>query len=162
MSSSWTVCGKPTGSCWAVVTLETWPDVEIDGLITAIAPSASDSGSGVVSYEVHLGLGETDLPVLVGMTANADLVTARREGVLLVPNAAITADRKAGTYTVNLVHTEPDGTKTVRPVDVTVGLKDVVYTQIIDGLVEGDVVLLGQLSAPTQQDFGPGQGGIAR
>jgi HlyD family secretion protein len=140
----------------AVVTLETWPDVEIDGVITAIAPSSSDSGSGVVSYEVHLGLGETDLPVLVGMTANADLVTARREGVLLVPNAAITADREAGTYTVNLVRTEPDGTRTVTPVDVTVGLKDGDYTQIIDGLVEGDEVVLGQLSAPTQQGFGPG------
>jgi HlyD family secretion protein len=140
----------------AVVTLETWPDTRIDGVIRAIAPSSTKGGSGVVSYKVHLGLGDADLPVLVGMTANADLITARREGVLLVPNAAITADRQAGTYTVHRVHT--DGT--VTSVEVTVGLKDSDYTQIVDGLANGDPVLLGQLSAPTQQDFRPGQGGM--
>jgi HlyD family secretion protein len=146
----------------AVVTLETWPDVEIDGVITAIAPSSSDNSSGVVSYQVRLDLGETELPVLVGMTANADLVTARQEGVLLVPNAAITADREAGTYIVNRVHTDPDGKGTTAPVEVTVGLKDSDHTQIINGLVEGDVVLLGQLSVPTQQEFGPGRGELVR
>jgi HlyD family secretion protein len=146
----------------AVVTLETWPDVEIDGVIMAIAPRASDSSTGIVSYQVRLGLGETELPVLVGMTANADLVTARQEGVLLVPNAAITADREAGTYIVSRVHTDSEGARTVSTVEVNVGLKDSEHTQIIDGLVEGDVVLLGQLSTPTQQNFGPGQGEILR
>jgi HlyD family secretion protein len=144
----------------AVVTLETWPGVEIEAVITAIAPSATDSDSGVVSYKVHLGLRETDLPVLVGMTANADLVTARREGVLLVPNAAITADRQAGTYTVNLVRTGSDGVVTITPVQVTVGLRDSEHTQITDGLSEGDRVLVGELSASAgQRGFGPGQGG---
>jgi HlyD family secretion protein len=146
----------------AVVTLETWPDVEIDGVIITIAPRASDSSTGVVSYQVRLGLGDTDVPVLVGMTANANLVTARQEGVLLVPNAAITADRAAGTYSVSRVHTDSEGARTVSTVEVNVGLKDSEHTQIIDGLVEGDVVLLGQLSTPTQQNFGPGQGEILR
>jgi HlyD family secretion protein len=154
--------GRLTVGQPAVVTLETWPDIEIDGVITSIAPSALDSDDGMVSYKVHLGLGETDLPVLVGMTANADLVTARREGVLLVPNAAITADRNAGTYTVNLVNTDPDGTRTVTPVEVSVGLKDSNRTQIIDGLAEGNVVVLGQVSAPAQQGFGPPQRDIVR
>ena len=146
----------------ATVTLESLPDVEIPGVITAIAPSASGTVSGLVTYKVHLELGDTDLPLLIGLTADADLVTARREDVLLVPNAAITADRKAGTYTVSLVHTEADGTRTATLVDVTVGLKDSEHTQIIDGLVEGDEVLLGQLSAPTQQNFRPGQNAISR
>ncbi len=146
----------------AVVTLETWPDVEIDGVIITIAPRASDSSTGVVSYQVRLGLGDTDVPVLVGMTANANLVTARQEGVLLVPNAAITADRAAGTYSVSRVHTDSEGARTVSTVEVNVGLIDSEHTQIIDGLVEGDVVLLGQLSTPTQQNFGPGQGEILR
>jgi multidrug efflux pump subunit AcrA (membrane-fusion protein) len=92
------------------------------------------------------------------MTANADLVTANREDVLLVPNAAITADRENGTFTVNLLRTEADGTRTTVPVAVTVGLKDKNNTQIIDGLVEGDVVLVGTFEAPTQS-FGFGRGG---
>jgi HlyD family secretion protein len=142
----------------AVVTMETWPEVEIDSFVSAIAPVASTSGNGIVSYEVNLSLGGSDLPILVGMTANADLVTANREDVLLVPNAAITADRENGTFTVNLVRTEADGTKTIVPVEVNVGLKDKDYTQIIDGLVEGDVVLVGTFEAPTQS-FGFGRGG---
>jgi HlyD family secretion protein len=141
----------------AVVTMETWPEVEIDSFVSVIAPVASTSGNGIVSYEVNLSLQESDLPILVGMTANADLVTANREDVLLVPNAAITADRENGTFTVNLVRIEADGTRTTVPVEVAVGLKDKNYTQIIDGLVEGDVVLVGTFEAPTQSfGFGPG------
>jgi HlyD family secretion protein len=139
----------------ATITLETWPNEEIAGEITAIAPSAATNG-GLVTYEVHLSLADTDLPVRVGMTANANLLTDSRENVLLVPNAAITADREKGTYTVNLVRTAADGATEITPVEVTIGLKDNQYTQITSGLVEGDVVLLGELTAPTETSrFGP-------
>lgn len=141
----------------ATVTLETWPDEEIEGTITAIAPKASESVTGIVSYDVHLGLQETGLPILVGMTANADLLTANLKDVLLVPNAALTADRQAGTYTVNLVSEDDNGALTTVPVEVTIGLKDNRHTQITGGLVEGDVVAIGKLVVPTQ-DFGPGNG----
>jgi len=141
----------------ALVIMETWPEVKIESFVTAIAPVASVSGNGIVSYDVSLSLQESSLPILVGMTANADLVTANREEVLLVPNAAITADRENGTFTVNLVRTEADGARSTVPVEVTVGLKDKDYTQIIDGLVEGDVVVVGTFAAPTQTfGFGPG------
>jgi HlyD family secretion protein len=142
----------------ARVNMETWPNVDIPSEITAIAPSSSASDSGVVTFDVHLALEQTDLPILVGMTANADLITNVGEGVLLVPNAALTADRENGTYSVNVVHTGEDGSTTVLPVEVTIGLKDNDHTQIISGLVEGDVVILGTFEAPVQR-FGPGGGG---
>lgn len=142
----------------ATITMETWPDVELASEITAIAPRSNAGSNGAVSYDVHLGLPETDLPILVGMTANADLLTANREDVLLVPNAAIHPDRENGTYTVNVVRTDADGGRENLPVVVTVGARDSRYTQIVDGLVEGDEVLLGELSAPVQT-FGGGPGG---
>jgi multidrug efflux pump subunit AcrA (membrane-fusion protein) len=92
--------------------------------------------------------------VLPGMTANAELVTADRENVLLVPNAALTADRQAGTYTVNLVTGEADGEPVIKEVPVTVGLRDQGFTQIISGLAEGDRVLIGELKMPAQR-LGP-------
>ena len=107
---------------------------------------------------MHLTLDQSDLPILVGMTANADLITEVGENVLLVPNAAITADRDKGTYSVNLVRTTEDGSKSITPIDVTIGLKDDDFTQIVSGLVEGDVVVLGDFDAPTQT-FGPGGDG---
>ena len=142
----------------ARISMETWPSEEIASEITAIAPSSSASNTGVVTYDVHLALEQTDLPILVGMTANADLVTKVGKDVLLVPNAAVTADRENGTYSVNLIRTDEDGSTTVLPVEVTIGLKDTDHTQIISGLTEGDIVILGTFEAPTQ-GFGPSGGG---
>jgi HlyD family secretion protein len=138
----------------AVIMLEAWPDVEIRAQIASIAPSANVSGDGIVSFDVKLSLEETDLPVLVGMTADARLVTAEHANVLLVPNAAITADREAGTYTANLLTGEVDGVPVLEPVQVTIGLRDDDFTEITSGLTEGDRVAIGALEAPTQR-FGP-------
>jgi HlyD family secretion protein len=137
----------------ASITLEAWPDTAIAGEIAAIAPNADISSDGIVSFEVHIDLAETDLPVLVGMTANARLITARRENVLLVPNAALTADRETGTYTVNLVanDTGADGAPRIDPVQVTIGFRDDTFTEITSGLAEGDTVMIGELKAPTQR-----------
>jgi HlyD family secretion protein len=44
---------------------------------------------GVVSYLTVLSVDNTDLTLRPGMTATAEIVTARRENVLLVPNAAL-------------------------------------------------------------------------
>jgi multidrug efflux pump subunit AcrA (membrane-fusion protein) len=83
------------------------------------------------------------------MTANADLVTAERKDVLLVPNRAITADRETGTYYVNRI----DGEHTEQ-VQVTIGLRDSQYTEIISGLQEGDSVSIAE--AKNELRFGPG------
>jgi RND family efflux transporter MFP subunit len=138
----------------AIITLETWPDEEIAGEIVGIAPKSTVDNSAIVSYEVRLSLGETNLPVLIGMTAEADLITAAKEGVLLVPNQAITPDRAAGTYTVNLVETNADGGITTRTVEVTIGLKDDDYTEITSGLQEGDRLSLNVITAATEEDPG--------
>jgi hypothetical protein len=78
--------------------------------------------------------------------------------VLLVPNAALTANREAGTYTVNLIRTEADGTETITAVTVEIGLKDNKFTQITSGIVEGDELSIGELAAPVQR-IGGGPGG---
>lgn len=139
----------------AVVTLETWPDVQIESTVTAVAPSAVTSNSGIVSFDVHLSLENAELPILVGMTANANLITANLEDVLLVPNAAITADREADTYMVNLVTTSADGSKTITAVPVTIGLKDNQFSQITSGIAAGDELLIGELVAPVETFNGP-------
>ncbi len=146
----------------ATITLETWPNDEISGEVTAIAPSATNSNN-IVSYDVTLTLDESgvDLPILAGMTANADLVTDNYEDVLAVPNAAITADREAGTYSVNLVTGEVDerGMPIVEETAVTIGLKDNDFTQILSGISAGDELIIGELIAPIQRFHGPFGGG---
>jgi HlyD family secretion protein len=142
----------------AEITLETWPDTVLQGEVVAIAPRAAQNNSAVVSYDVFLSLGETDLPVRVGMTANADLRTNNYENVLLVANEAINADRSNGTYSVNRVTTAADGSQTIDVVEVTIGLRDGEYTQITDGLQEGDVLLVGNVAPVFQFGSGPPPG----
>jgi multidrug efflux pump subunit AcrA (membrane-fusion protein) len=94
------------------------------------------------------------------MTADADLLVNNRQNVLLVPNAAIHADRANGTYWVNVLRAGDQGDEETAKVDVVIGAKDSRYTQIVDGLVEGDEVLLGELNAPVQfNGFGSGRRG---
>ena len=136
----------------ARVTLETWPDVEIASEVVTIAPSAqTTAGSTLITYDVYLSLGETNLPVRVGMTADANLITAEYSDILLIPNRAINADREKGTYSVHLVVGEE-----IQDVDVTIGARDDQNTQITSGLNAGDEILVGDYTP--LQSFGPGQG----
>ena len=110
--------------------------------VAAIAPEAS-AHSDLVTYRVTLDVGQSELPLRVGMTADARLLAEQLTGVLLLPNRAIQADRATGTYSVNLVTTAADGAETIATVPVTIGLRDNRYTQITGGLAEGDVVQIG-------------------
>ncbi len=144
----------------SIITLEAWPTTEIAGKVISIAPAPkTSSSSAIVSYEVHLSLGKTDLEVRDGMTANATIVVSSKDGVLVVPNQAITPDRAAGKNYVNRVLTGPDGAQTTEKVEVTVGLKDDDNTEITSGLQEGDKVLIGTLSSSSSTTSGTTQSG---
>ena len=146
----------------AQVTLEAWPDERLESEVVSIAPAANSLAvdNTIATFSVRLALPGTELPVRVGMTADARLQTAQREDVLLVPNRAIIADRQSGTYYVNLVEAGSNG-ETARRVEVTIGLRDAQYTEITAGLSEGDRVRIGDVSVPTFDPFegGPGNNG---
>jgi len=127
----------------ALVTLETWPGTEITSEVVSIAPVAKSDNSALVVFEVYLKVGKTELPVLLGMTADAALIASDNEDVLLVPNAVINADRSTSTFTVNKISQDADGNMVTQEVEVSIGLRDGRYTQITEGLSEGDQVLVG-------------------
>ncbi len=141
----------------AVITLESWPDVEIAGQVVSIAPRDTSDNSAIISYRVYVSLGETELPILVGMTANADLMIAKQKEVLLLPNVAINVDRQAGTYNVNRVTLDAAGNQVIEEVEVTIGLRDGQHTQITSSLQDGDQVMVGNVIPELR--FGPGSGG---
>ena len=116
--------------------------------MASIAPAAGASVTGLVTYDVRLRLGESGLPLLAGMTANATLVTAEKSDVLLVPNEAIQVDRTSGTYSVRRQVGE-----TVETVEIVIGLRDSQYTEVREGLSAGDVLLIG---GEAESPFGPG------
>ena len=137
----------------AVVTLETWPDAALPAEVLAIVPQPV-TGSELVVYEVRLGLGETELALRAGMTADATLTTGELAGALLLPSEAIEVDRASGVYSVRRVTAGADGAETAEVVEVTVGRRSGGFTQITGGLEAGDVVLIGD-SLPVES-FIPG------
>ena len=136
------------------VSLETWPDRYLQAEVASIAPKAQNRG-GIVTYEVQLTFDPGDLPVLIGMTANADLTTDQRRDVLLVPNRAIIADRQSGRYYVNRVIDDE-----LVQTEVTIGLRDDAFTEITSGLQPGDQVHTGRIEV--EFDFRSGPPRVAR
>ena len=132
-----------------ILTFDALPRQKVTGTVTDVAVAATQT-SGGVAYGVKVRFEAGDLPVRLGMTAKVDIVTARVEDVLLVPNAAVKADRAAGRYYVTRQTALGDET-----VEVTIGLRDDDHTQIVSGLAEGDTVALQTVELPTN-DQQPG------
>ena len=78
-----------------------------------------------------------------GMTVTVSIIVAEREDVLLVPNAAITTSGKQ-TY-VQVV--SPDGILEER--SITTGISNWQYTEVTDGISEGEEVVIPQGTAAT-------------
>ncbi|MGC9346649.1 MAG: HlyD family efflux transporter periplasmic adaptor subunit, partial [Anaerolineae bacterium] len=72
----------------AIVTLDAFDDVELQGVITHIAPTA-EVQSGVVLYDVTVVLDATEIPLRVGMTADVEVVTESAVDVLTIPLKAV-------------------------------------------------------------------------
>ncbi len=126
------------------VTLDALPGRALRGWVDQIA----DTGrldSGVVTYKVTVRLGPTDAPLRASMTANVDIVTERRENVLLVPNRFIRVDRATGRAFVD----RPAGDG-VQPVEIQIGLRDEQSSEVLAGLNEGDVIVLVKGSSREQ------------
>lgn len=150
----------------ATITLESSLNQVLEGRVTYIAPRSTVLNE-VVTYEVHIELAETRLaaqgcagaagdcttPVRLGMTANASLMAEQKENVLLVPNRAIIADREQARYYVNLVNGDQ-----LEQVEVQIGTRNDVVTEIVAGLQEGDAVYIGQVIQGLDLTAGPPSG----
>jgi len=116
---------------------------QIEAEVTSIGllPTAE---AGVIVYDVEIDFDiAEDSRIKSGMSAAADIVIAEREDVLLVPDRAIKQDSD-GNDVVDVVVGDQ-----VEERIVVVGLSDGFFTEIINGLEEGEVVI-ERRSAPKQ------------
>jgi HlyD family secretion protein len=68
--------------------VDAFPDRKFTGKIKQIRNSPT-TVQNVVTYDVVIEVGNPDLKLRPGMTANASIITAERSGVLKIPNAAL-------------------------------------------------------------------------
>lgn len=125
----------------ARITLDAYPDEDLQGRVEYISPVATED-LGTVSYLVRVCFDPTQVPLRSGMTANITIVTERRENVLLMPSRAISADRETGLFYVERL--KDDGE--IERVEVEIGIQDATYTEVLRGLEEGDRLVIGGVS----------------
>jgi len=123
------------------VTLDALEGVEIMGRVDVIAPTAV-TDAGVSTYIVTISLEHTDAPLRAGMSANATIVTDRRENVLLLPNRAIRVDRETGRTLVDRIENNVPVER-----EIKTGLRNEQFSEVLEGLEEGDVVALELVSS---------------
>jgi multidrug efflux pump subunit AcrA (membrane-fusion protein) len=122
----------------AVVELDVLSEERFEGEVFKI-DGIGEKVNGVVSYNVTLSLVGTDERIRQGMTALANIETEKKEGVLVVDNSVVRKNEQ-GSYVVVL----EEGRERERQVEL--GLKGYEYTEVVSGLVEGDVVVLPEVA----------------
>lgn len=127
--------------------VDSFPDEIFEGIVTQVRNEAITT-SNVVTYEVIIEVDNQDLKLRPGMTANVEIITADKKGILTVPNKALRfyvtdEDGKTQRYKDKGVWVMKNG-KPER-ITVTIGISDDENTEIKSGsLKAGDNVIIDQ------------------
>jgi macrolide-specific efflux system membrane fusion protein len=121
----------------AVFTVDTYTDTDFEGQVQSIYPDAVIENT-VVNYITIIRIGDRHGKILrPEMTAYVTIYLETRDDVLAVPRGAIRRD--GGRYVVRVLQ---DGV--VEDREVRVGWRDEDFTEIVEGLTEGETVLVGE------------------
>jgi HlyD family secretion protein len=122
----------------ARITVETFKDKKFDGKVTQISPIGTEKDN-VTTFEVKVSIDNPGNELKANMTANAEIVLEEFPNSLIVPEAAITYDAKRNPTVEVLDPAAKDGR---RKVTIKTGVGNGTKTQVIEGLKQGDKVVL--------------------
>lgn len=122
----------------AIITLDAYGgSVQFLASIYKIDP-AETVVEGVATYKITLKFDEDDARIKSGLTANIDVVSGKKIGVLVVPQRSLIA--RAGIYEVKVL----EGDKVIIK-EVTIGLRGSDgNVEILSGLEEGEIIIIPQ------------------
>ncbi len=155
----------------AEIEIDALPEARYPGEVTEIASSAKTSAQGTTDqkteFEVKVAINEPDRDLRPGMTASAEIVTDVREDCLSVPiqcvavrtpeqlggrpEAAAEGEQEEPRFVpdrdgfVEVVWVIEDGRAVAR--QVKTGIQSETHIEILDGLEEGDQVVVGSYRA---------------
>jgi HlyD family secretion protein len=133
----------------ATVTTDAYPGMVLEGDVTHLAAMASGDrwggSSEIKKFDVVITLKSTgEKQLRHGISAKAEILVDTRKQALFVPQQCVFTE--TGEHFCHVM--QPDGlTSATRK--VTIGLSNDTYVEILDGLAEGDRVLLYNPSLPT-------------
>jgi HlyD family secretion protein len=122
----------------ARITVESFKDRVFDGTVTLISPIGAEKDN-VTTFQVEVSIANPGRDLRANMTANAEIVLEERPDTLSVPMAAIQYDAERRPYVEKPSAAAP---KARVRVPVKLGITTGTRAEIVEGLIEGDRVLL--------------------
>ncbi|MCH5182175.1 MAG: efflux RND transporter periplasmic adaptor subunit [Prevotellaceae bacterium] len=130
-------------------TVDAYPDDTFEGRVTQVRQNATTE-SNVVTYEVVISAPNDDLKLKPGLTANVNIFTLERTGILSVPTKALrfTPTKDMLQSGEKIIDSNAKNKVWVRKghdlvaLSVRTGITNGSRTEIIDGLAEGTEVIL--------------------
>jgi HlyD family secretion protein len=122
----------------ARIRVETFKDKVFNGKVTQISPMGVEKDN-VTNFEVRVSIDNPGQELKANMTANAEIVLEEHPDALIIPEAAVSYDAQKNAF----VEVVAPGTKTGRKkIAVKLGVGNGTRIQILDGLKQGDKVIL--------------------
>jgi len=122
----------------ARIRVETFRDKVFNGRVTQISPMGVEKDN-VTNFEVRVSIDNPGKELRANMTANAEIVLEEHPNSLILPEAAINYDGQKNAF-VDLA--DPGAKNGRRRVPVKLGVGNGTRIQILEGVREGDKVVL--------------------
>jgi macrolide-specific efflux system membrane fusion protein len=116
-----------------------------DSIESETTSSASSSSASAVYYNGLFDVDNADGKLRTGMTAQVYIVQDSARNALLIPSSALQGRGRGGMYTVRVVGA--DGKAVER--QVKIGINTNVQAQVLEGLQEGEKVVVAQAAPAT-------------
>jgi HlyD family secretion protein len=159
-------------------TVDAFPRRTFHGEVVQVR-NAPTTVQNVVTYDTVIGVNNADLKLKPGMTANVSIIGAQRDNVLQISNAALRfrpPDAIPPSPGMHAGRGKPGEQGTERtvyilrssspaPVQIKTGISDGIFTEVLEGLKEGDRVvtaMTGKASGSAPQANNPFSGGRRR
>jgi HlyD family secretion protein len=124
----------------ARIRVESFPTKTFNGKVTKIAPLGVEKDN-VTTFEVRVSIDNPTGELKANMTANAEVLVTEHKNTLAVPEQALVYDNQKNASVFVPDPKQKDGQ---RKIPVKVGIANGSKTEILDGLKEGDTVVLQQ------------------
>jgi HlyD family secretion protein len=124
----------------ARIRVESFPNKIFNGKVTKIAPLGVEKDN-VTTFEVRVSIDNPSGELKANMTANAEILIKEEKSVLSVPAQAVIydADKNASVFVP-----DPKQKEGQRKIPVKAGISNGSRIEILDGLKDGDTVVLQQ------------------
>ena len=138
----------------ATLTFDAFPELKIKGKVIETSTIGTEE-QGVVSYNVKISLEEDKKEIKPGMSVNAEIITEKKENILIVPNSAIKNDKENKKYVEvvknNFEIKKPSeviaiDSKFIEKRYIETGILNEELTEVLEGLNEGELIIVKKLT----------------